>query len=93
LLLSPPCITEGKYDLQLLCMPDSWVGCDKAVPIRLKVEQRTRADREGRGRRGVGLQRSAESEQLVNGRAGSDTGSDAGHGDSEDEADDYDSGG
>lgn len=27
----------GKYDLQLLCMPDSWVGCDKAVPIRLKV--------------------------------------------------------
>lgn len=35
-----------------------------------QVEQRTRADREGRGRRGVGLQRSAESEQLVNGRAG-----------------------
>ena len=27
----------GKYDVQLLCMPDSWVGCDKAVPIKLKV--------------------------------------------------------
>lgn len=84
-------LSAGKYDLQLLCMPDSWVGCDKAVPIRLKVEQRTRADREGRGRRGVGLQRSAESEQLVNGRAGSDTGSDAAHSGSEDEADEYDS--
>jgi translocation protein SEC63 len=31
---SPP---AGKYDLQLLCMPDSWVGCDRSVPIKLKV--------------------------------------------------------
>ncbi len=58
----------GKYDLQLLCMPDSWVGCDRAVPIKLRVEPRTRADREGRGRR-AGLQRSEESEALMQGAA------------------------
>ncbi len=58
----------GKYDMQLLCMPDSWVGCDRAVPIKLRVEPRTRADREGRGRR-AGLQRSEESEALMQGAA------------------------
>jgi hypothetical protein len=63
-----PCLAiyAGKYDLQLLCMPDSWVGCDRAVPIKLRVEPRTRADREGRGRR-AGLQRSEESEALMQG--------------------------
>lgn len=35
-LCGPP-LPVGKYDLQLLCMPDSWVGCDRAVPIKLKV--------------------------------------------------------
>ncbi len=64
------------------------------APTGLQVEARTRADREGRGRRGIGLQRSAESEQLVNGRAGSDAGSDAAHsGGEEEEEEDYDSGG
>ena len=40
------------------------------VPRPPQVDQATRADREGRGRRAAGLQRSAESEQLVNGREG-----------------------
>lgn len=63
---SCPSSAAGKYDLQLLCMPDSWVGCDKVVPIKLKVEPSTRADREGRGRRAA-LQRSEESEAFMRG--------------------------
>ncbi len=27
----------GKYDLQLYCLPDCWLGCDKVVPIKIKV--------------------------------------------------------
>lgn len=47
-------------------MPDSWVGCDRAVPIKLRVDGATRADREGRGRRAA-LQRTEESEALMAG--------------------------
>lgn len=32
-----PCLRAGKYDLQLLGMPDAWLGCDRAIPIKLKV--------------------------------------------------------
>jgi hypothetical protein len=33
----PLFLAAGKYDLQLLCMPDAWVGCDRSVHIKLKV--------------------------------------------------------
>lgn len=29
----------GKYDLQLYCMPDCWVGCDRVCSIKLKVRR------------------------------------------------------
>lgn len=82
-------LAAGKYDLQLLCMPDSWVGCDRAVPIKLKVEAATRADREGRGRRAA-LQRTEESEALMRGD-GSDLESDAGQEEEEEDREAYDS--
>ncbi|PSC67052.1 dnaJ ERDJ2A [Micractinium conductrix] len=81
-------LAPAKYDLQLLCMPDSWVGCDRAVPIKLRVDGATRADREGRGRRAA-LQRTEESEALMAGGDGSNVDSDAGHEDEEGE--DYES--
>ena len=31
---------------------DCWVGCDRAVPVKLKVNELTRAEREGRTQRG-----------------------------------------
>lgn len=43
MLARPALPAAGKFDLQLLCMPDSWVGCDKSVPIRLKVRGRVYA--------------------------------------------------
>lgn len=86
-------LTAGKYDLQLLCMPDTWVGCDRAIPIKLKVEQRTRSDREGRGRRAALVQRTEESDAYIQGSsAGSAVDSDAGQNeDEEDQNDAYDS--
>lgn len=86
-------LTAGKYDLQLLCMPDAWLGCDRAISIKLKVEQRTRADREGRGRRAALLQRTEESDAYIQGSsAGSAVESDAGQDDDEEDQNDaYDS--
>ncbi|PSC67006.1 dnaJ ERDJ2A, partial [Micractinium conductrix] len=36
-------LAPAKYDLQLLCMPDSWVGCDRAVPIKLRRTEESEA--------------------------------------------------
>ena len=38
----------GKYDLQLVVMSDCYVGCDRTIPIKLKVYPVTRATLEGR---------------------------------------------
>lgn len=33
-------------------LADCWIGCDRTVPIKLKVNELTRAEREGRTNRG-----------------------------------------
>lgn len=46
-----PALRAGKLELQLYVMSDSYVGCDRVLPVRLKVEPLTRADkvRQGEG--------------------------------------------
>ena len=39
---------SGKHDLTLFVMPDSWIGCDRVVQLKLKTVEMTRAEREGR---------------------------------------------
>lgn len=43
--LAPP---AGKHDLTLYVMPDSWIGADRVVQLKLKTTEMTRAEREGR---------------------------------------------
>ncbi|GLC39388.1 hypothetical protein PLESTM_000891300 [Pleodorina starrii] len=38
----------GKHELQLLIMSDSYVGCDRTIPLRMRVVPLTRAVQEGR---------------------------------------------
>jgi translocation protein SEC63 len=42
---APP---PGKYDLTLYLLCDAWVGADASVPLKMKVSDVTRAEREGR---------------------------------------------
>ena len=50
--LAPP---AGKHNLVLYAMPDSWIGVDKVVPLRVKTVEVSRAEREGRiGGGGIG---------------------------------------
>jgi len=69
----------GKHDLTLYIMSDAWLGVNAEVPVKLKVDVRPRADREGRS--GARLVRSAEDSE----------GSEAGDSDGGEVADDYDS--
>lgn len=43
--IAPP---SGKHDLFLYAMPDSWLGADRAVPLKLRTVEPSRAQREGR---------------------------------------------
>jgi translocation protein SEC63 len=79
----------GRHDLQLYVMPDSWLGADRVLPLKLRTVEPSRAEREGRVGRaaaapapaGKPLQRSQESEALLGGGGGGeDEGSDAGGG-------------
>lgn len=56
---------------------DSWVGCDRIMPLKLKVNELTRAEREGRTHRG---------KQVPADKA--DANSEAGGSDDEDEEED-----
>ena len=47
---SPP-FRAGKYELQLVAMCDCYVGCDRTLPVRIKVSAMTRAAMEGRDAR------------------------------------------
>ncbi|KAK9831724.1 hypothetical protein WJX74_007311 [Apatococcus lobatus] len=47
-----PAVATGKFDLTLLIMSDCWVGADKQIPLKLRVTEQTRAEREGRSLRG-----------------------------------------
>ncbi len=38
----------GRLDLQLLVMCESYIGCDRTIPVKLKVAPLTRAVAEGR---------------------------------------------
>ncbi|KAG2451784.1 hypothetical protein HYH02_003562 [Chlamydomonas schloesseri] len=38
----------GKHELQVVVMSDSYVGCDRTIPLRIKVVPLTRAAQEGR---------------------------------------------
>lgn len=86
--LAPP---PGKHDLALYVMCDSWVGADRAVPLKLRTVEATRAQREGRAAAAAAaatgpkarskapsaVQRSEESELALAEDAGDDV-SDAG---------------
>lgn len=41
---------------------DCWIGCDRALPLKLKVNELTRAEREGRSLRGKPLPTEGEDE-------------------------------
>jgi translocation protein SEC63 len=43
-----------KYNLTVMLVTDAWVGCDRSVPARLRVVEASRAELEGRARRGGG---------------------------------------
>ncbi|KAK9839330.1 hypothetical protein WJX81_008661 [Elliptochloris bilobata] len=57
----------GKYDLVLYCISDCWVGCDRALPVKLRVAERSRAEREGRagGVRGAAAAEGASDEEVA----------------------------
>ena len=48
-------IHEGRTIRNLVHVADSWLGCDKVLPLKLKVNELTRAEREGRTHRGKQL--------------------------------------
>ncbi|KXZ42319.1 hypothetical protein GPECTOR_162g134 [Gonium pectorale] len=95
-----PAPRAGKHELQLLIMSDSYVGCDRAIPLRMKVVPMTRAVQEGRDAKSQAKARewasSDDEEDEDGGRrkrrardadADSDAGSAAGEGGSEDDED------
>lgn len=46
----------GKYELQVIVMCDAYVGCDRVLPVRLRVAALTRAAQEGRDARALAKQ-------------------------------------
>lgn len=70
----------GKRQAMLYILCDSWIGADRAVPLRYKVSEQTRAEQEGRTFRGKATPVDGEEEEqaLVEGHD-----SDAGEEDSE----------
>lgn len=40
---------EGNYNLTCYCLCDSWIGCDRKTPLKVKVLKRTRAGSRGGG--------------------------------------------
>ena len=44
-------LTPPNVDL----VADCWIGCDRTLPLKLKVNELTRAEREGRTNRGKAL--------------------------------------
>ncbi|XP_010537134.1 PREDICTED: dnaJ protein ERDJ2A [Tarenaya hassleriana] len=38
---------EGTYNLTCFCLCDSWIGCDKKMPMKVKILKRTRAGTRG----------------------------------------------
>ncbi|KAG2485811.1 hypothetical protein HYH03_015521 [Edaphochlamys debaryana] len=96
--LAFPIYKAGKYELQVLIMSDSYVGCDRAIPLRLRVVPMTRAVQEGRDAKSQAKakewvdsdEEDGDDEGKKKKRGGdgdSDAGSAAGDGDSEDEGD------
>jgi len=67
--IAPP---AGKHDLSLYIMPDSWIGADRAVPLKLRTVEPTRAQREGRMSVG-GSGKSKKSSSSKAGRVSSST--------------------
>ncbi|KAK9789757.1 hypothetical protein WJX73_001047 [Symbiochloris irregularis] len=58
-VLQFPAPAPGKYDLTFYCVSDCWVGRDVAVPVKLRVAEATRAEREGRAQRQLAAQEEA----------------------------------
>ncbi|GIL87084.1 hypothetical protein Vretimale_14247 [Volvox reticuliferus] len=97
----------GKHELQLLIMSDSYVGCDRTIPLRVRVVPLTRAMQEGRDARSQAKAKewahSSDEEDgnkgesrrrrkgAADGDAASDAGSAAGDGDSDDGDEDVNS--
>lgn len=78
----------GKYELQLIVMSDSYVGCDKVVPIKFKVSTLSKAAMEAREQKAnkpVQWGDSDEEDEEGKGEGKEDEEED------EDEGDDYDS--
>eukprot|EP00197_Chlamydomonas_leiostraca_P010453 CAMPEP_0202862194 /NCGR_PEP_ID=MMETSP1391-20130828/3321_1 /ASSEMBLY_ACC=CAM_ASM_000867 /TAXON_ID=1034604 /ORGANISM="Chlamydomonas leiostraca, Strain SAG 11-49" /LENGTH=714 /DNA_ID=CAMNT_0049541695 /DNA_START=168 /DNA_END=2313 /DNA_ORIENTATION=+ len=93
-------LKAGKYDLQVHVLCDSYVGCDRILPVRLVVAPLTRAAKEGRDARSMAkAQQWASDDESDAGdksdgkeRAGRDSDTDDSGSGSEDESDyDYDS--
>lgn len=38
-----PAHQEGNFDLQVICMSDSWIGCDQTIPVRVSIKKFTKA--------------------------------------------------
>lgn len=71
----------GKRQAMLYILCDSWVGADRAVPLRFKVSEQTRAEQEGRTFRGKATPVDGEEEEEAAVQEGQ--GSDEGEEDSE----------
>jgi len=67
--MAPP--KAGKYELQLHVMSDCYVGCDKVVPVKLRVSQMTRAIAEGRDAKALAkMQQWQDSDEEEDGEEG-----------------------
>ena len=58
----------GKHDLVLYVMPDSWVGVDRSIQLKIRTIEPTRAEREGRVVSGAGSRPAAAAEKAGGGK-------------------------
>lgn len=50
-----PAKKAGRYNLQLMCMSDSWIGSDVSILVTVRITEMSKADKEGRTYRGKAL--------------------------------------
>ena len=81
----------GRHELMLYILPDSWLGCDRALSVKLKIGEPGSVDPEERFRNAAVLQRSEESELQMAGEGDNNEDDDAAYGDGDEEHGSYDS--
>eukprot|EP00798_Chlamydomonas_sp_ICE-L_P029524 gene29524-5874_t len=85
-------VKAGKYELTLVIMSDSYVGCDRSMPVKIKVTPLTRQISEGRDAKSVAAtQKWASDDDRSDGEKEQDAEDGVEEEDEEDDGDDYDS--